>query len=176
MRRTILTILMLASVISIISCGGNSPTSPSASYSASFTATTPTAGNNYVKMEQVSTSGDTVTIAVKAVSIAESAGGMAVYLTYDANRLSHVSTTNDGVFAGKTFLADDDGNGTIVVSASDTSHSLSFTDGTLFTVTLKGTTTGNGAIGFQSGANTLFNAGNSSISGISWYGGTASVQ
>lgn len=179
MKRTILTILMLASAIPIVSCGGggggSSPTSPSTSYSASFTATTPTAGSNYVKMEQVSTSGDTVTIAVKAVSIIEPVGGMALDVTYDASKLSFVSASNGDAISGNTSsFAATNGSGTVVISASDVVDSSPVSSGTLFTIKFKGTTTGNVSVAITN--NSLFNASGNRISTNNWYGGTVVMQ
>lgn len=171
-------IFLLISSLLIISCGGggggSSPTGPSG-HTAAFTADSPSVGANYVKMEQVSASGDTVTITIKAVSIAEPVGGMAVDVTYDTSKLSFVSASNGDVIGGSTvsFVASDSG-GTVVISASDVMDVSPVSNGTLFNITLKGSTAGNGSVGLANGS--LFNAAGNAIAGINWYGGTVSVQ
>src|SRR3990172_910397 len=169
-------IVLLISSLMIISCGGggggggSTPTSPSTGLTSSFNAVTPAVGSNYVKMEQVSASVDTVTIAVKAVSIAEPVGGMALDVSYDTSKLSYVSATNGDVISGNTssFVATDS-SGTVIISASDVTDASPSSNGTLFTITLKGVSTGAGSVGLANGS--LFNASGGSIRGISWYGG-----
>lgn len=176
MKKRILAILFIS--LTTVSCGGggggSSPTGPSA-YTVSFSAATPSAGSNYVKMEQVSVSGDTVTIAVKAVSIAEPVGGLAVDVTYDTTKLSFVSASNGDVVSGNTasFVATDS-SGTVIISASDVTDASPSSSGTLFTITFKGIAAGNGSVSLASSG--LFSASGSVISGISWDGGTVTVQ
>lgn len=176
MKKISITVLILISVMSIISCGGGGGSSPtSSSYIASFTATTPTAGSSYVKMEQTSVNGDTVTIAVKAVSIAEPVGGMAIDVTYDSSKLEYVSTSNGGAVSGNTAsFAASNSSGIVVISASDVTDSSPASDGTLFTIQFRGTAAGSGSVALSNSA--LFNAGGDIISDISWYGGTVTVQ
>lgn len=172
-------IVLLISSLMIISCGGGgggggTPTEPSPTgHTVSFSLAAPAVGSNYVKMEQVSISGDTVTIAVKAVSIAEPVGGMA--LDVDTSRLEFVSASNGDVVSGNTssFVATDS-NGTVIVSVTDVPDASPSSNGTLFTIRLKGISTGTGSVGITN--STLFNAGGSAISGVSWYGGTVTVQ
>lgn len=172
-------IVLLISSLMIISCGGgggggSSPTGPTG-HTVSFSATTPAVGSNYVRMEQVSVSGDTVTISVKAVSVAEPVGGLAVDVTYDTSKLSFVSASNGDVVSGNTssFVATDS-SGTVIISASDVTDASPSSNGTLFTITLKGISTGAGSVGIAN--STLFNAAGSAISGVNWYGGTVTVQ
>lgn len=173
-------IVLLISSLVLISCGGggggggSSPTGPT-SHTVSFTPTTSTAGSNYVKMEQVSISGDTVTIAVKAVSIAEPVGGMALDVSYDTSKISYVSATNGDAISGNTssFVATDS-SGMVIISASDVTDASPSSNGTLFTITLKGISAGAGSVGIAN--STLFNAGGNAISGVSWYGGTVTVN
>lgn len=176
-------IVLLISLLLVVSCGwfkkdddDDTPTSPSTtSYTASFTATTPSASSNYVKMEQKSTSGDKVTIAVKAVSIAEPAGGLAIDVTYDTTELEYVSATNGDMITGSTSsLTTTDNDGTVIISASDVVDASSTDNGTLFTIKFKGKAAGSGSVRLSNGA--LFNAGGDEIDGISWYGGTVTVQ
>lgn len=177
-------IVLLISTLMIISCGGgggggggSTPTGPTppTGHTVSFSPTTPAVGSNYVRMEQVSVSGDTVTIAVKAVSIAEPVGGLALDVTYDASKLSFVSASNGDVVSGNTssFVATGSG-GTAIISASDVTDALPTSNGSLFTITLKGISTGTGSVGIAN--STLFNAAGSAISGVNWYGGTVTVQ
>lgn len=179
MKRTILSILILASTISIISCGGGgggggTPTGPSG-VTASFSATPTSVASNYVKMEQVSATGDTVTIAVKAVSIAQPVGGMAVDVTYDTSKLSYVSSANGDVINGNSssFIATNN-SGIVTISVTDVPDPQPKTDGTLFTIVFKGTTTGSGNVGLTGGS--LFSASGGVNSGVTWYGGTVTVQ
>ena len=177
-------IVLLVSTLMLISCGGggggggsnDTPTGPSpTSYTASFDANTPSASSNYVKMEQTSISGDTVTIAVKAVSIAEPVGGLAVDVTYDTTKLEYVSATNGDAINGNTSsFAASDSSGTVIISVSDVTDSSPVTSGTLLTITFKGTAKGDGSVGLSNGS--LFNAGGDIISGVSWYGGTVVVE
>lgn len=173
MKRILVAILSLT----IISCGGGgggSPTGPSGR-TVSFSATAPSVGSNYVNMEQVTISGDTVTIAVKAVSIAEPVGGLALDVTYDTSKLNFVSASNGNVVSGNTssFIASDN-NGSVIISASDVIDASPAANGTLFTIKFKGTAAGNGSVGFS--GSSLFNASGGAIGGISWTGGTVTVQ
>jgi hypothetical protein len=171
-------IVLLISSMMIISCGGggggSTPTGPTG-HTVSFSAASPSVSSNYVKMEQSSVSGDMVIIAVKAVSIAEPVGGMAIYVTYDNRYLEFVLASNGDVVTGSAygFDADDDGSGTVVISVSDVTDAFPVSGGTLFNITFKGTATGNGSIGLTNSS--LFNAGGSAIS-VNWYGGTATVE
>jgi len=171
------TILVLLLSLSMNSCGGggvSSPTGPTG-HTVSFSPTTPSVGSNYVKMEQTSVSGDTVIIAVKAVSIAEPVGGLAIDVTYDTSKLSFVSASNGGVVTGNTssFIATDN-SGTVVVSVTDVPDPAPSASGALFTITLKGISTGAGNVGISNHA--LFNAAGGAISGVTWTGGSVTVQ
>lgn len=172
-------VFLLISSMMIISCGsgggGSTPTGPTPTVdTVSFSPTTPTAGSNYVKMEQVSVSGDTVIIAVKAVSITEPVGGLAVDVTYDTSKLSFISTTNGDVINGNASYKETDNGGAVVMTISDVVDASPSANGTLFTITFKGTATGSGSVVLQN--NSLFNASGNSINGVSWYGGTVTVE
>lgn len=176
-------IVLLISTLMIISCGGggggegSTPTGPTppTGLTVSFSPTTPAVGSNYVRMEQVSVSGDTVTITVKAVSVAEPVGGLALDVTYDASKLSFASASNGDVVSGNTssFVATDS-SGTVIISVSDVVDASPSSNGTLFTITLKGISAGAGSVGITN--HTLFNAAGNAISGVNWYGGTVTVQ
>lgn len=174
MKKIVLAMLIAAVAVLNTACPPKWPTEPTGD-TISFSSSAVTAASNYVKMEQASTNGDTVTIRVKAVSIAEPVGGMAVDITYDAARLEFLSASNGNVISGDTSsFAATDNNGTVVIDASDVTDASPMASGTLFTVKFKGIATGNGSVGISN--HTLFNASGNSISGISWYGGTVTVQ
>lgn len=174
MKKALLTALILTSGLYLISCGGGSTTGPS--HTATLSATTPSVAANYVKMEQLSANGDTVTIAVKAVNLAQRAGGMAVDVTYDAFHLTYISAANGDLIAGNTysFIATNN-SGIVTLSVTDVPDLQPKTDGTLFTIVFKGTATGSATVGLTTGSS-LFSASGSAISGISWSGGTVIVQ
>lgn len=173
-KNSLIALFILTALISCGGCSGSGPTGPTG-YTVSFTPETASAGGNYVALENVSVAGDSVTIAAKATGIFEPVGGMALDFEYDPAKLSFVSASNGGLVSGSTVsFMNLDNNGRVVISASDVSDASPSSSGTLFTITLKGKAAGNGAVSITNA--TFFNAAGNVISGVSWYGGTVTVQ
>ena len=169
LRLTVALLLTLSS----IACGGSSSTGPSltATFSPGAAAT-----NNSVTLEEVSSSGSTVTVAVKFNVIAEPFKGATVDITYDAAVISVLSVSQGNLLTGSiSFLSTDDGAGSLLISNVDASPSGS-TSGTLCTLTFKGIAAGSGAVTLLAASSAIFNGSGDTIPGVTWSGGTVTVN
>ena len=169
-----LKVTALGMTFLLVACGGVS--SPTASGLTANFSSDESAGINNVTMEQISSSGDTVTVAIQFNNIDQQLMGATLDLTY-TDTVTSVSSVNQGdiVSGSVSFIPTDDGNGHLLITNLDSTVSSS-KSGILCTIVFKGITAGNSLIEVVSASSDIFNAAGDPIPGVTWSGGTVGVN
>ena len=176
---TLQYLLIMSSILTLLmvtACGGgggdNGPTSPSTTLS--FSGINPGSNAVYMTKNSSLSSGDTLAIDVKANGISGNVKGAAFDVDFDSTKITY-SGYSEGNFFGSgssTNVALQQGSSSKVVVGLSTASGTVTGSGTI--VTLKFKVTGNSAVSFSN--NEFRDSGNQAISGITWSGGTVTVQ
>lgn len=174
MNSKVLMIIALGMMFLLVACGGVS--SPTDSGLAASFSSGGSAGINNVTMEQIASSGDTVTVAIQFNNIDQQLMGATLDVTY-TDTVTSVTSVNQGdiVSGSVSFIPTDDGNGNLLITNLDSTVSSS-KSGTLCTIVFKGITAGNSLIDILSVSSDIFNAAGDPIPGVTWSGGTVVVN
>lgn len=176
---TLRYMLIMSSILTLLmvtACGGggggNGPTSPSTTIS--FSGTNPGSNTVYMTKNSSLSSGNTLAIDVKVNNLSN-VYGAAFDMDFDSSKMTYSSYVK-GDFLGTVepnVVLQSGGSNKLVVGVSKQGTATGATgSGTL--VTLKFNVTSGGSLAFSNSA--IMDPSNQVISGISWSGGTVTVQ
>ena len=176
---TLQYLLIMSSILTLLmvtACGGgggdNGPTSPSTTLS--FSGINPGSNAVYMTKNSSLSSGDTLAIDVKANGISGNVKGAAFDVDFDSTKITYSSYAEGNFFGSgsSTIAALQQGSSSKVVVGVSTASGTVTGSGTI--VTLKFKVTGSSSVAFSNYE--LRDSSNQSISGITWSGGTVTVQ
>ena len=132
-------------------------------------------GSDSVTMEEVSSSSNTLSLAMKVSDIAEPFKGAGIEFTYDPAIVSITSVTQGDILQGSVaFISTDDGNGSLLISNIDSSISPR-RDGILCVVNLRGIAVGESDLTLRP-SSAIFNGNGEPIPNLNWIGGKVIME